>query len=95
MQIVNWGIVKHPLNWLTVLLMLFIAAIAGTLILEAFGIRPKTDDSGDDGGTYGNITGAAAYAIGSKNTAGPGPHPTVSVNPTPGISDASLVQVYG
>jgi hypothetical protein len=43
MQIVNWGLVKHPLNWLTVILMLFLAAMAGTLALQGFGITPDTE----------------------------------------------------
>jgi hypothetical protein len=42
MHIVNWGLVKHPLNWLTVVFMLIIAAMAGTLVLEGVGIQPKT-----------------------------------------------------
>lgn len=44
MHIVNWGLVKHPLNWLTVFLMLYLAAMAGTLVLEGFGITPETGD---------------------------------------------------
>lgn len=43
MQIVNWGLLKHPLNWLVVFLMLFLAAMAGTLVLQGFGIEPDTD----------------------------------------------------
>lgn len=43
MNIVNWGLLKHPLNWLTVVLMLFLAAMAGTLVLQGFGIEPDTD----------------------------------------------------
>ncbi len=25
MQVVNWGLLKHPLNWLTIILMVMIA----------------------------------------------------------------------
>lgn len=42
MQIVNWGLVKHPMNWATIIFMLFIAAMAGTLVLEGFGIQPDS-----------------------------------------------------
>lgn len=46
MQLVNWGLVKHPLNWFTIVLMLILAAMAGTLVLEGFGVTPSTADSG-------------------------------------------------
>jgi hypothetical protein len=46
MQIVNWGLLKHPLNWFTIILMLIIAAMAGTLVLTAFGVTPATPASG-------------------------------------------------
>jgi hypothetical protein len=46
MEIVNWGIVKHPLNWGTVVMMLVIAAMAGTLILTGVGLAPATANSG-------------------------------------------------
>lgn len=42
MQIVNWTLVKHPINWLTIVLMLVIAAMAGTLVLQGLGVEPKT-----------------------------------------------------
>lgn len=42
MQIVNTAILKHPLNWLTVGLMLIVAAMAGTLILQYSGAEPST-----------------------------------------------------
>jgi len=45
MEIVNWGLLKHPLNWLTVVLMLIIAAMAGSLVLQGFGIEPATDSA--------------------------------------------------
>lgn len=34
MQILNFDIIKHPINWLTVLLMVFIASIAMHLVLQ-------------------------------------------------------------
>jgi hypothetical protein len=45
MQLINFTLVKHPMNWLTIILMLFIAAIGGTLILEAIGVTPATASS--------------------------------------------------
>lgn len=40
----NYEILKHPLNWLIVLLMLTIAAIGGHLLLTHFGAEPAGDD---------------------------------------------------
>lgn len=28
MEVVNWGLIKHPINWITLMLMVFIAMIA-------------------------------------------------------------------
>lgn len=41
-KIVNVGLLKNPLNWLTVVLMLVLAGIAGHLLLSAAGIEPST-----------------------------------------------------
>lgn len=42
MDIVNWDLVKHPINWIIVLLMVFIAGIALHLILQYMqGPAPK------------------------------------------------------
>lgn len=38
MKIVNGQLLAHPLNWLTVLLMVLIAGMAGHLVLDAAGI---------------------------------------------------------
>jgi hypothetical protein len=43
MQLVNWGLIKHPLNWATIVLMLVIAAMAGTLVLQGVGFTPSTN----------------------------------------------------
>lgn len=40
MEVINWRIVKHPLNWITVFLMIFIAGIAIHFILQAVGMVP-------------------------------------------------------
>lgn len=38
----NWALLKHPLNWVIVLLMLVLAGIAGHLLLSMAGIEPAT-----------------------------------------------------
>lgn len=43
MQVVNTGLLKHPLNWLIVTMMLVIAAIGGHEILTLAHIEPKTN----------------------------------------------------
>ena len=39
---INWKLASHPLNWLTVIMMLLIAAIAGQLFMQYVGIQPAT-----------------------------------------------------
>jgi hypothetical protein len=36
MNIVNWGLLKHPFNWLTVVLMVLIVGIAVTFAMQHF-----------------------------------------------------------
>lgn len=36
MEIINWNIVSHPVNWVVLFLMVFIAAIALHFILSSF-----------------------------------------------------------
>lgn len=42
MTIINWGVLKNPLNWAIVVLMLLIAAFAGHYLLALVGISPNT-----------------------------------------------------
>lgn len=44
MQVINWNLAKQPVNWLVIILMLLIAAIAGHLVLAWFGVEPATAD---------------------------------------------------
>lgn len=45
MQIVNFQILKSPLNWFTIILMVLIAGILLHIIADAFGVNPaKTVD---------------------------------------------------
>ena len=44
MEIINFEILKHPLNWVTVMLMVFIAGIVVHMILkyqQALPVTPK------------------------------------------------------
>lgn len=43
MEIVNLSLAKHPLNWVTIFLMLVIAAIAGHLALSYAGHEPTSN----------------------------------------------------
>lgn len=36
----NWAVIKNPINWVIVMLMLALGALAGTLILSYFEIEP-------------------------------------------------------
>jgi hypothetical protein len=40
MEIINWRIASHPLNWLTVFLMIFIAGIAFHFVMQGLGAAP-------------------------------------------------------
>ncbi len=40
----NWGLLKNPLNWFIVGFMLLIAAIGGHLTMSLLGIEPTTAD---------------------------------------------------
>ncbi len=42
---INWQLLKNPLNWLTVILMLVLAGIGGHLLLSWVGIEPSTQNS--------------------------------------------------
>lgn len=44
MELINWKLVKSPTNWLTIVLMLFLAAMAGTLVLHGAGFTPATGE---------------------------------------------------
>jgi hypothetical protein len=35
-MVVNWEIVRHPINWITVILMVFIAGLAVHFVLTYF-----------------------------------------------------------
>lgn len=39
---INWRLLSHPMNWLTVWLMIFIAGIFGHLLLSFFDQEPAT-----------------------------------------------------
>lgn len=41
-MILNWELLKHPLNWVVVLLMVMIFGIALHLVLDYYNVTPKT-----------------------------------------------------
>lgn len=41
MQAMNWKLVSHPMNWLTILLMVIIAGSIGHFLLSYLGIEPN------------------------------------------------------
>lgn len=43
MTVLNWSLIKHPLNWLIILLMLVLAAMGGHLLLSYAGLEPATN----------------------------------------------------
>jgi hypothetical protein len=42
MQVLNWKMFLHPMNYLTILMMLVIAGIAGHELLSLLGVEPAT-----------------------------------------------------
>jgi hypothetical protein len=42
MEVINWRIAGHPLNWITLFLMVFIAALAIHFTLTLFGQVPQS-----------------------------------------------------
>lgn len=47
MQLINYSLIKQPLNWLTIVLMLLFAAVFGTMFLKAVGMAPATAGGGE------------------------------------------------
>lgn len=44
-MVLDWALLKNPLNWATVILMLVIAAMFGHLLLTYFGVNPAGTES--------------------------------------------------
>lgn len=44
-MIINFDLVKHPLNWIILLLMVTIAGIAIHLVLDFYNVNPASDES--------------------------------------------------
>jgi hypothetical protein len=55
MQVINWRIVSHPLNWITVFLMVFIAAIGVHFILTYFGQVPAAQQHVNQAAQLGSL----------------------------------------
>lgn len=39
MGVINWELIKHPMNWLIVILMILIAGIFVHLVLDLYGVK--------------------------------------------------------
>lgn len=50
----NWDLIRHPINWATIFLMLLIAGFAGSLALRLSGITHA--DSGAGAPTSNNLS---------------------------------------
>lgn len=44
MTLINTSILKHPMNWVVVTLMLVLAGIGGHLVLSHFGMAPASTE---------------------------------------------------
>lgn len=44
MEIINFNLIKHPLNWAIIILMVLIAGIAIHLVLDFYKINPQTSN---------------------------------------------------
>jgi len=44
MQLINVSLMKHPLNWVTVIFMLVLAGMGGHLLLSYAGFEPAKSD---------------------------------------------------
>jgi hypothetical protein len=68
---VNWKLVGHPMNWITIFLMLVIAGSIGHLLLTYLGIEPNTKEtSAYDSMPAGQSPGQAATAAIDPQSAG-------------------------
>jgi hypothetical protein len=47
MGVINLKLLSHPINWVTVFLMLILAGVAGHLVLSWVGIEPATANGGN------------------------------------------------
>jgi len=45
LTMLNWELLKNPLNWLIILVMLLIAGMAGHLLLSYAGLEPASSDN--------------------------------------------------
>ena len=45
MEIINWELIKHPLNWVIIILMVLIAGIFLHLVLDFYGAKAKPQNS--------------------------------------------------
>jgi hypothetical protein len=58
LQIINTSLMKHPLNWVVITLMLLIAGIALHLVMQALGFNASK--SGGNPASVGNVPADAS-----------------------------------
>ena len=64
---INWRMAAHPLNWLTVVLMLVIAGAIGAYVLKLAGLEPATTPKS----AYGSISSGQIPADPAINAINP------------------------
>jgi hypothetical protein len=55
MKVLNWSMLKNPLNYIIILLMLVIAGVAGHLLLSLMGWEPQTQNSSTESSAVRNF----------------------------------------
>jgi hypothetical protein len=46
MTVINWELVKHPMNWVIIILMVLLFGVFLHLILDFYGVRAETATEG-------------------------------------------------
>lgn len=60
-MIINWSLMRHPLNWIIIFLMLLIAAYGGHLLLKYYGAEPAAKNPEEQ-----NRNDISGYTLGSE-----------------------------
>lgn len=65
---VNWKMISHPMNWVTILLMLIIAGAIGHTVLSYFGMEPSTQAQKNQAAPGGLSVTPTGYGIPPQGT---------------------------
>jgi hypothetical protein len=79
MDLINWKMISHPLNWITFFLMVVIAAAIGHTLLTYLGHEPATEASAAAGSSWSSVPAGQS----------PGQESSGAISPQYG-SDAAL-----